>query len=66
MQQDMGPGLALKYKCQFGFFYLFAMKVAKENPRSCPLVEALCEGKDNVIINTVSLNELLLTVHVLT
>ena len=44
------------------------MKVAKENPHSWPLVEVLCEGKDNVIINyTVSLKcitfALLLTVH---
>ena len=43
------------------------MKVAKENPHSWPLVEVLCEGKDNVIINTGSLKcitfALLLTVH---
>ena len=42
------------------YFHLFAMNVAKEYPHSWPLVETLCEGKDNVIINTVSLNTLLL------
>lgn len=48
-------------------FVCYESKVAKENPHSWPLVEVLCEGKDNVIINTVSLKcitfALLLTVH---